>query len=479
VPVGSSITYTLIANISAGATGTLATTATVTAASGTTDSNLANNTASDSDTQASVADLQITKSDGSATYTPGGNVTYSIVVTNVGPSNVTGAAISDALPSGIVTANWAAMGAGGASGFTASGSGPISDTVNLPVNGTIFYTVTMAVPMGRTGNLVNTATVAPPSGVTDPNMTNNSATDTDTQASVADLQVTKTDGSATYQPYSTTTYNIVVTNAGPSNATGVTISDPLPSGITTAAWSAVGTGGANGFVAGGIGAISGTANMPAGSTITYTVTMSIPGGRTGNLVNTVTVTPPAGVTDPNPGNNTATDTDTQTGGGLPLSPAYPLITGNNPALTATAYNASTGIFTSNSIPAAALFSAAGPPALINGGTLAINVAVNSAGQLVGSGTATNDLTINGTVKGPGNVTYNGPLLTGKVIAFGSQELGTVDKFQLVFQVTGGSLAGFYTGHNIGIVITAENSTFNNSFAVNFSSGSKFNLGLVN
>ncbi len=39
--------------------------------------------------------------------------------------------------------------------------------------------------------------------------------------------------------------------------------------------------------------------------------MSIPFSFSGNLVNTVTVTPPSNITETTPANNTATDTDTQ------------------------------------------------------------------------------------------------------------------------------------------------------------------------
>ena len=45
-----------------------------------------------------VADLSILKTDNSDTYTPGGTVTYTITVGNAGPSNVTGATVTDDLP---------------------------------------------------------------------------------------------------------------------------------------------------------------------------------------------------------------------------------------------------------------------------------------------------------------------------------------------------------------------------------------------
>ena len=150
-------------------------------------------------TASASADLSITKTDGSATYTPGVGVTYTVVVSNAGPSNVTAATVTDNAPAGTSITSWTAVFAGGASG-TAAGAGNISQTVTVPVGGTVTYTINLSVPGSLTGNLVNTATVAPPAGTTDPNNSNNSATDTDTPAASADLSVTKTDGSATYTP---------------------------------------------------------------------------------------------------------------------------------------------------------------------------------------------------------------------------------------------------------------------------------------
>ena len=49
------------------------------------------------------ADLAITKTDGVSMATPGGTTTYTIVVSNNGPSNVTGATVTDVLPAAITS----------------------------------------------------------------------------------------------------------------------------------------------------------------------------------------------------------------------------------------------------------------------------------------------------------------------------------------------------------------------------------------
>jgi uncharacterized repeat protein (TIGR01451 family) len=51
-------------------------------------------------------------------------------------------------------------------------------------------------------------------------------------------------------------------------------------------------------------------NLPAGGSVTYTASCNISAAATGTLSNTATVAAPAGVTDPVPGNNSATDSDT-------------------------------------------------------------------------------------------------------------------------------------------------------------------------
>ena len=127
----------------------------------------------------SQANLAITKTDGQANATPGSPITYTIVASNAGPSTATGATVADTVPAAITGVSWTCAGAGGGI-CAANGSGNINDTVNLPVGGSVTYTLTGTVSPSAIGSLSNTATVTAPGGVTDPNPANNSATDTDT-----------------------------------------------------------------------------------------------------------------------------------------------------------------------------------------------------------------------------------------------------------------------------------------------------------
>ncbi|MEO6192547.1 MAG: DUF11 domain-containing protein, partial [Thermoanaerobaculia bacterium] len=170
------------------------------------------------------------------------------------------------------------------------------------------YTASCAVSAAATGTLTNTATVTAPAGVTDPTPGNNSATDSDTLGAQADLAITKTDGVTTATPGGSVTYTITASNAGPSNATGATVADTFPASLTCT-WTCAGAGGGT-CTAAGSGNLNDTVNLPSGGSVTYTASCAVSASATGTLTNTATVTAPAGVTDPTPGNNSATDSDT-------------------------------------------------------------------------------------------------------------------------------------------------------------------------
>ena len=258
------------------------------------------------------ADLAISKTDGATEAVPGNSISYTIVVTNSGPSSVTGATVGDTMPASLSSVTWTCSASSGSS-CSASGSGNISDAaVNLLASGTATYTVTGTVSASATGSLSNTASVSVPSGTTDPTPGNNSATDTDTLTPQADLAITKTDGVTEAVPGNGITYTITVTNNGPSNVTGATVSDTMPASLSSVTWTCSASLGSS-CTGSGSGNISDTAvNLLASGTATYTVTGTVSASATGSLSNTASVSVPSGTTDPTPGNNSATDTDTLT-----------------------------------------------------------------------------------------------------------------------------------------------------------------------
>ena len=130
----------------------------------------------------------------------------------------------------------------------------------------------------------------------------------------ADISVTKDDAITSMSPGDATAYTIVVSNAGPTGASGVQVSDLLPAGIPAAnvSYTAAVAGGAATLVTGTqTGAIDDTVSLPVGASVTYTLTLRVPANFAGNtLENTVTAMPPATIFDPDLTNNTATDINT-------------------------------------------------------------------------------------------------------------------------------------------------------------------------
>src|SRR5581483_5781928 len=151
---------------------------------------------------------------------PGTSDTYTIVVSNNGPSAVIGASVSDALPPGVTDAIWTSTTStnGGKVTGPISGIGALATTVDLPVHASVTFTFTIQIPPSATGTLSNTATVTAPSDVTETNPDNNNATDTNDLTPRSDLSITKTNGEMSVVPGESTTYTIVVTNIGPSTA---------------------------------------------------------------------------------------------------------------------------------------------------------------------------------------------------------------------------------------------------------------------
>ncbi|MBD2250456.1 SdrD B-like domain-containing protein [Nostoc parmelioides] len=125
-------------------------------------------------------------------------------------------------------------------------------------------------------SLVNTATITAPTGFTDTNPSNNSATDTNTIVDPSgDLSITKTDGLTNVTPGQQITYTIVARNNGLITATNALVSDIIPSNLTNVTWTSVASGGATDNQVSGTGNINDHVTLTGGSSITYTVTGTV------------------------------------------------------------------------------------------------------------------------------------------------------------------------------------------------------------
>ncbi len=298
-------TFLLTATADPAATGSVTNTARVEMPNGATDTNPNNNTASDTDTLTPHADLSITKTNGANIVTPGLSTTYNIVVRNNGPSTVVGAVVNDPLPTQLSNASWTCVASTGSSCGAAAGQGNINTTVNLAPGGTARFILTALVSSTATGMITNTASVGSPGGTTDPNPNNNSSsTNTSSQPS-SDLRIIKTASRSTIRAGDDLTYNLNVTNLGPSSAADVVVTDALQSGLVlSSAVPSQGSCAGTSTIRCSLGSLAATTpNNVATVMITVRVPLNFPQGQ---LVNTGVIESPT--PDPVPGNNSSTVT---------------------------------------------------------------------------------------------------------------------------------------------------------------------------
>ncbi len=293
---GGSATFTVVASISPSAMGSLVNTATVTTPAGTFDPNTGNNTSTDTDTLTPQADMQVVKT-GPGTLVPGQDATYSITVTNAGPSTATAVSLTDTLPPGTTFVSLTSPGGWSCSTPAVGASGTVScsnATLAPLASGAFTLVVHVDAAVLSGDSIANTAAVT--STTPDPDPLNNSSTTSGTAQPSADLVITKT-GPATAVPGGADlVFTTVVTNNGPSDAQAVAVTDPTPSGLTFVSNA--------GDCATAFPCSLGT--LSPGAVRTITSTYAIPSGypKPAPIANVTTVS--STTPDPVPGNNTST-----------------------------------------------------------------------------------------------------------------------------------------------------------------------------
>jgi uncharacterized repeat protein (TIGR01451 family) len=267
-----------------------------------------------------VNDLELVKTDGPDPVSAGGNLTYGFGITQRGFLPAENAEWSDTLPAGVTfvsltrssgeefTCTTPAVGAGGT--ITCS----IDSFGGLGHNSSNYYLTVHVDPSLTPGTVLsNTATIT--SDTPDADESNNSATvQTTVAAPSANLSVTK----QANPPYawigSDVTFQITVTNNGPSDANGVVVDDTLPAGLQFV--SATPSQGSCNAVS-PIHCTIGSLVNGASATVTVVATVS-------SLPVTNTATVDADEADPSTANNSASATisiwsvPTVTGAGLAL-----------------------------------------------------------------------------------------------------------------------------------------------------------------
>src|ERR1700730_9295623 len=237
-----------------------------------------------------TSDLTIAKSH-TDPFVRGSTGIYSLTVSNIGGTATSGTStVTDTLPAGLTPT--AASGAGWtcaivAQTVTCTSTAVVASNASFPD-----ISITVSVAQSAVSPVTNTATV---SGGGEVNTANDTATDLTNVVSSADIAVTKIASSGTVTVGSNVTFTVTVTNNGPSDATGVQITDPLPPGLTFVA----STPSQGSYTSGtGLWDIGAMAN---GASVTLSLTATVT--TTGPLTNTATKTH-ENETDPNLSNDT-------------------------------------------------------------------------------------------------------------------------------------------------------------------------------
>src|SRR3989454_6351664 len=233
-------------------------------------------------------DLAITKTDAPDPVVAGSPLTYTLMITNNGPSSSTGATVVDTLPLGVTFVS--------APGCTFTSPSTVTCPVGpLVLAASASFTIVVTVNSGTTGTLTNSASVTG----NEPDLApgNNMATAMTMVLAQTDLAITKTDAPDPVVAGSPLTYTLMITNNGPSSSTGATVVDTLPLGVT--------------FVSapGCTFTSPSTVTCPVGplalaASASFTIVVTVNSGTTGTLTNSASVT--GNEPDLAPGNNMAT-----------------------------------------------------------------------------------------------------------------------------------------------------------------------------
>lgn len=219
---GASVTRTVTAKVGSGvATGTTLTNTASTHA----DEVPTDTTDTGSLVVGTKTDLKVTKTTPASSVYAGENLTYTITTTNVGPSDALAATMTDTLP-----AYLSLVAIDDTTSCTVTGADITCAYGTLTPGASRTVHVTAQVAPTRTAPATNAADVT--TTTPDPTPANDHSQVTTPVVPRADVSVTKTASGTDFEGGDTITYTIVARNDGPSTATGVTVTDPLPADLS-------------------------------------------------------------------------------------------------------------------------------------------------------------------------------------------------------------------------------------------------------
>ena len=280
---------------------------------------------------AAAADLSVTKSSAPDPVRVGQELTYTITVSNGGPSPAAGAVLTDVLPASVTFGSAASQG-------SCSGTTTVTCSLGTVASGASATIVVKVTPTTDV-DLSNTATAT--SSTADPSLLNNSATEsTVVSLPSADLVLTKT-APAAVAVGGPITYTLTVRNAGPDAASSFTVADTLPAGVTDPRSLSSGCTAAPGTITCGGGSLA------VGQTASFGFTVSAP-ATVGSVTNTAAITASVPADAVSTNNSASATTQVQPPGvDLSLTHSAPalVVLGGTYALRATVTNNGPGTAT--------------------------------------------------------------------------------------------------------------------------------------
>jgi uncharacterized repeat protein (TIGR01451 family) len=190
-----------------------------------------------------TADVAVTKVDTTDPVVAGTTLTYTITVTNNGPDAASTVSWSDTLPAGTTHSGLTAPGGWSCTTPAVGTAGTIScSNASMSVGNAVFTLVVNVDPTVAVGTGISN-TATVTAATDDGDTGNNSATATTTVSTSADLSTLLTDSPDPVPAGQTITYTVTVANSGPSAASTVTLTNPVAAPASFAAASvAIGSG---------------------------------------------------------------------------------------------------------------------------------------------------------------------------------------------------------------------------------------------
>lgn len=238
----------------------------------------------------------------------GESMTYTVTASNAGPSTATNVVISDTLPAGLAFVSGAGCSATGGTPFVNQQVTCTLPSVTCGGSGNRTFTVNVASNVAEGTVVTNNIT-----GLAQDETEINSGNETSSRNTLvrrrSNLAIAKTRTSpvGVCVPGESVSYQLVVTNIGPSDSSGATVTDNFPGSLGNCSWTCASSGNAS-CPGAGVGNINASVDVAAGvgNSVTFSVACDIDPSARGTVTNTAAVAKEAGtIDDPVPGNNSS------------------------------------------------------------------------------------------------------------------------------------------------------------------------------